>query len=144
MTTKVKNCLTIGEKIKYIRTELGYTQQMLGDLCDTSKQTVHYWEKDYVEPSISDIAIICKLHGIDVPTFFTDYEHDSKSTLKTEKYDLSPFEIYFINMLKRLSTTQQQSFLAVHTRVLMKTHRHLQSRQLLQSAQSLTKQQFTK
>jgi transcriptional regulator with XRE-family HTH domain len=44
--------MTIGQKIKELRTNKGLTQEQLADKLCTTKSAVHNWEREIFEPSL--------------------------------------------------------------------------------------------
>lgn len=103
-----KEYLTIGEKIKYIRTEYGYTQEMLGALCHTSKQAILHWEKGQAEPTLENLATICEVCNVPLPKFFEDLDIATFSHIVRHEKDMDPDELYIINIIRRLNAYQKR------------------------------------
>ena len=55
--------MTLGQKIKKLRTEKGLTQKDLADDIHVTFQTVSKWENDENEPDVSTIRELAKLFG---------------------------------------------------------------------------------
>lgn len=47
--------MTIGEKIKSLRTKRGLSQDALADKIGTTRQTIYHWENDVTTPNINDV-----------------------------------------------------------------------------------------
>ncbi len=56
---------TIGERIKEIRKQKGYTQQKFADALGLKQNTIATYEMDKTVPSDRTIADICKEFGVD-------------------------------------------------------------------------------
>lgn len=70
--------MTLGEKIKNIRTNLKLTQAEFADKLYCSHHTVSKWECDINKPTLSDIELICSTYNIplsemlDIPVFLKE------------------------------------------------------------------------
>lgn len=58
--------MTLGQKLKKLRTEKGLTQKDLADQLHVTFQTVSKWENDENEPDISTLKELAKLYGCSV------------------------------------------------------------------------------
>ncbi len=56
--------MTIGEKIAYLRTSAGLSQEQLSEKISVSRQSVSKWEMDQALPQIDKIIQICELFNI--------------------------------------------------------------------------------
>ena len=56
--------LTIGEKIKELRKEIGWTQKKLGEELSVNHNAVRYWEKGINEPSIFNCILLADVFGV--------------------------------------------------------------------------------
>ena len=56
--------MTIGEKIFYIRTERGISQEALAEQLGVSRQSVSKWELGESVPILDKISAICSYFGI--------------------------------------------------------------------------------
>lgn len=60
----------IANNIKYIRKQLGLSQEALSRLINVTKSAVNYWESERSEPGIDKIISICTIVGIENPVDF--------------------------------------------------------------------------
>lgn len=66
--------MSIGEKIKELRTEKNLSQMQLGKLIGVSQKAVDYWERNVNEPKASYIIAIVKAFEITFDEFFCDID----------------------------------------------------------------------
>ena len=66
----------LGEKIKELRLEGGYTQEKLARLIGVSQKAVDYWERSINEPKASYIISMVKVFGISFDDFFENVTED--------------------------------------------------------------------
>ncbi len=64
----------IGERIKELRLEKGFSQMQLGKLVGVSQKAVDYWERSVNEPKSSYIIAIVKVFGVTFDEFFENVE----------------------------------------------------------------------
>ena len=64
--------MKIGEKIKELRVEKGYSQVQLAKLIGVSQKAVDYWERNVNEPKASYIIALVKTFEITFDDFFCD------------------------------------------------------------------------
>lgn len=55
---------TFGENLKLERTISGYTQKEFAKLINTTQQRVSEWERNKIEPTLSNIILIIKTLNI--------------------------------------------------------------------------------
>ena len=72
-----------GEKVKELRTGMGWTQQELGNRLQVSKQSVSNWENGNIMPSIELLVRISDLFQVT-----TDYILDRSSNMSLDITDL--------------------------------------------------------
>ena len=72
-----------GEKVKELRTGMGWTQQELGSKLQVSKQSVSNWENGNIMPSIELLIRISDLFQVT-----TDYILDRSSALSLDITEL--------------------------------------------------------
>ena len=60
--------MTLGETIKYYRTQLNLSQTELGDRIGVSRQAVTKWETDTGIPDINNIQTLAKVFHISIDT----------------------------------------------------------------------------
>ncbi|WP_295252602.1 helix-turn-helix transcriptional regulator [uncultured Catenibacterium sp.] len=80
--------MTLGETIKYYRTQLNLSQTELGDRIGVSRQAVTKWETDTGIPDINNIQTLAKLFHISIDTLLSHEYVQSFYESKIE-YDLS-------------------------------------------------------
>lgn len=66
--------MKIGEKIKELRIEHGYSQIKLAKLIGVSQKAVDYWERNVNEPKASYIIALVKAFELSFDEFFNDVE----------------------------------------------------------------------
>ena len=66
--------MSIGEKIKELRTENGLSQMQLGKVIGTSQKAIDYWERNVNEPKASYIIALVKTFDITFDEFFVDID----------------------------------------------------------------------
>ena len=66
--------MSIGEKIKELRTEKGLSQMQLSKLINVSQKAIDYWERDVNEPKASYIISLVKTFEISFDEFFIDID----------------------------------------------------------------------
>ena len=64
--------MSIGEKIKELRTEKGLSQKKLSELIGASQKAIDYWERNVNEPKASFIIALDKAFDISFDEFFSD------------------------------------------------------------------------
>lgn len=67
--------MTLGETIKYYRTQLNSSQAELADKIGVSRQAVTKWETDTGIPDINNIQILAKLFHISIDTLLSSDHH---------------------------------------------------------------------
>ena len=72
--------MSIGSKLKALRTYCGLTQEELADRCELTKGYISQLENDLTSPSISTLTDILTVVGSDLKTFFSDEEEQIKFT----------------------------------------------------------------
>lgn len=72
--------MSIGKKLKALRTLCGLTQEELADRCELTKGYISQLENDLTSPSISTLTDILVALGTDLKTFFSDEEETIKFT----------------------------------------------------------------
>ncbi|MBQ2892112.1 MAG: helix-turn-helix transcriptional regulator [Bacilli bacterium] len=66
--------MSIGRKIKELRTKLSLTQNELADRCDLTKGYISQIENDLTSPSINTLTDILTALGVNLKDFFNDDE----------------------------------------------------------------------
>ena len=95
--------MTFGQKIKELRTDMGFTQKDLADQLHVSFQTVSKWENDENEPDISTIKRIAKIFSVTTDSLL-DIDSEEEVIVDTQTEDtvchkcgkhLKDDEVYF-------------------------------------------------
>lgn len=66
--------MNIGERIKELRIEKGYSQAQLGKIIGVSQKAVDYWERNVNEPKASYIIALVKTFELSFDEFFTEID----------------------------------------------------------------------
>jgi len=93
--------INIGERIKFLRQQKGYTQNDIGKMLYVSGQSVSKWEKGESSPSIETINELCKIFNIS-PNELLNYKDDKVITnfeYTSDKIIQSSILSFFINIL---------------------------------------------
>ena len=69
--------MTLGQKIKKLRTEQGLTQKDLADQVHVTFQTVSKWEKDENEPDVSTLRELAKLFNCSMDYLLSEEENET-------------------------------------------------------------------
>lgn len=77
--------MTLGEKLKYLRSEKGITQESLAEELNVSRSAIAKWETDNGVPEISNLKLISNIFNISVDDLVYDTTEISKSVAKNEK-----------------------------------------------------------
>ena len=64
--------MTIGEKIVYLRTAAGLSQEQLADALDVSRQSISKWEMNQSEPRIRKILQMCEMFKVNANDLLDD------------------------------------------------------------------------
>ena len=73
--------MTVGEKIKKIRTKRKLTQKQLGDMCGISEGMIRHYETNDRNPKKDRLNTIALALGVDFEYFFDKSAYDSKKLL---------------------------------------------------------------
>lgn len=76
---------SLGEKIYYLRTDAGISQDELAEKLDVSRQTVSRWETDMSRPTQQNISRMGKVFGVDKSYFVSDGYFKEKDTFDYKK-----------------------------------------------------------
>ena len=84
--------MTLGEKIKRLRTEKGITQESLAEKVNVSRSAIAKWETNSGVPEISNLIMISRIFDISVDQLMDDTRAIGKTDVKTEiKSDCSEY-----------------------------------------------------
>ena len=64
--------MRIGEKIKELRIDKGYSQMQLAKLIGVSQKAIDYWERNVSEPKASYIIALVNIFEVSFDDFFMD------------------------------------------------------------------------
>ncbi len=64
--------MRIGERIKELRIEKGYSQTTLGKMIGVSQKAIDYWERNVNEPKSSYVIALVKSFDLTFDEFFAD------------------------------------------------------------------------
>ena len=82
--------MTIGEKIKLVRTSLGKTQESVADVLQCAGSRVSEMEKGIITPKPSELNVLCKAYNVnpewlfgsdDQLPIFTDIKQNSRAAI---------------------------------------------------------------
>lgn len=90
--------MTLGETIKYYRTQLNLSQAELADRIGVSRQAVTKWETDTGIPDINNIQILAKLFHISIDTLLSSDHHVQSLYESKIEYDIDVLKDFDINL----------------------------------------------
>ena len=64
--------MKIGDKIKELRIDKGYSQMQLAKLIGVSQKAIDYWERNVNEPKASYIIALVNIFEVTFDDFFMD------------------------------------------------------------------------
>lgn len=74
--------MILAEKIKLLRKEKGYSQEMLAEKCKVSRQAISKWEADIALPETDKLPILSKLFQVSIDFLLIDsMEFDNIKTV---------------------------------------------------------------
>ena len=108
--------MNLGEKLKELRKEHGYTQSDLSEKLDVSKSTIARWENENVIPSIKFIKELSKLYDIKLEGLFElildskeqEEENYNKTQLRAKNISLCIL-IYFVSIIWLIASTLEKN-----------------------------------
>ena len=77
--------MTLGQKLKKLRTEKGLTQKNLADQLNVTFQTVSKWESDINEPDIATLKELAKFYGCTYDYLLNEEEEEPKEEQQVKK-----------------------------------------------------------
>ncbi len=66
--------MKIGEKIKELRIEKGFSQMQLAKMIGVSQKAIDYWERNVNEPKASYIITLVKVFELSFDEFFSEIQ----------------------------------------------------------------------
>lgn len=66
--------MTLGQRIKELRTDACLTQAQLAKLIEVSQKAVDYWERSVNEPKASYVIKLVRVFNISFDEFFEDVD----------------------------------------------------------------------
>ena len=115
-----------GEKLKALRTEHGYTMEVLADLYNKkfnakmTKGTISRYEKGLQEPMVSVVAKFAELFGVSIDYLASDSILSSNKQIETLKAQLGDQMFALYDGAKELTEDQLQSVIQYMEFVKMK------------------------
>ena len=76
--------MTLGEKLRAIRTAFGLTQEQLAEIMHVSRQAVTKWEGDGGLPDIANLQELARVLGLTVDHLLNDDRHLPALTMRIE------------------------------------------------------------
>ena len=64
--------MTIGDRIKELRTEHGFSQMRLAKMVGVSQKAIDYWERNINEPKASYIIALVRVFDVSFDEFFAE------------------------------------------------------------------------
>lgn len=77
--------MTLGEKIKFLRTRKGITQELLAEELNVSRSAIAKWETNSGVPEISNLKLISKIFDISVDELVDDTKIIDQTITKNKK-----------------------------------------------------------
>ncbi|MFR8812267.1 MAG: helix-turn-helix domain-containing protein [Lachnospiraceae bacterium] len=100
--------MTVGERIKNIRTKLGISQVAFADKIGVSKQTLYKYENNIITNIPSDkIEAIAKLSGYS-PSYFMGWDNEEADNTENTGYYLNEQSVNLINNDTDLTIIQRE------------------------------------
>ena len=90
--------MTLGETIKYYRTQLNLSHTELGDRIGVSRQAVTKWETDTGIPDINNIQTLAKVFHISIDTLLSSDHHVQSLYESKIEYDIDVLKDFDINL----------------------------------------------
>ena len=69
--------MTIGDRIKELRTEHGFSQMRLAKMVGVSQKAIDYWERNINEPKASYIIALVRVFDVSFDEFFAEIVQDT-------------------------------------------------------------------
>lgn len=85
--------MTLGKKLKKLRTEKGLTQKNLAEQLHVTFQTVSKWESDINEPDITTLKQLSKFYGCSINDLINDTSSETKEKNVGEIANNKPTEV---------------------------------------------------
>ena len=85
--------MTLGQKLKKLRTEKGLTQKALADQLHVTFQTVSKWESGLNEPDIATLKELSKVYDCSIDYLLNDKEDEIEEEMPMNGEDESPVEV---------------------------------------------------
>lgn len=99
--------MKLGEKIKYLRTKLGITQESFAEKMNVSRSAIAKWESNSGIPEIGNLKVMSKILGVSIDMLLDEESDMDEFDVKKEKvfngieqklYDCSEYEGYYYNI----------------------------------------------
>lgn len=106
----------IGNKLKSVREEYGYSQESLAKKMDCSQKTISSWEKERTHPTLKNLHQLCEIYGC-------TYEY----LTGVKQHDLNDITVNDILVKTESLTLQDLILLSEHINRLIHTRREIES-----------------
>ena len=84
--------MKLGEKIASLRQRAGYSQELLAEKMDVSRQSISKWEMNQALPQIDKVLLLCELFGISTDALLMDsVEIENKGSGKNKYFGTDGF-----------------------------------------------------
>lgn len=97
--------MTIGERLRILRSEQGITQQQLADRAGISRSNINTWESGKSLPLPDGLIALADCFGCSIDYLLGRESEDGMIVLKTDQY--SDDEQEFIKLYRQLSNRQK-------------------------------------
>ncbi len=78
--------MTIGEKIASLRQQAGFSQELLAEKMDVSRQSISKWEMNQALPQIDKVLLLCELFSVSADELLRDTVELKQDTSGKNKY----------------------------------------------------------
>lgn len=106
----------IGNKLKSVREEYGYSQESLAKKMDCSQKTISSWEKERTHPTLKNLHQLCEIYGC-------TYEY----LTGVKQHDLNDITVNDILVKTESLNLQDLILLSEHINRLIHTRREIES-----------------
>lgn len=106
----------IGNKLKSVREEYGYSQESLAKKMNCSQKTISSWEKERTHPTLKNLHQLCEIYGC-------TYEY----LTGVKQHDLNDITVNDILVKTESLNLQDLILLSEHINRLIRTRREIES-----------------
>lgn len=80
--------MTLGEKLRFLRTKESITQEVLAERLDVSRSAIAKWESDNGTPDIGNLKMISQMFAISIDELINDEYEIRQPSLMADKSDI--------------------------------------------------------